>query len=77
MNHFCHWAAAKERLKTHCKLNKVCERYFLCQLSSVQPATNVHTVALHLPVGARLHQLGKTWASLGASTKVLRILREG
>ena len=44
------------------------------QLSSVQPVTNVHTVAQNVSVGARLNQFLKTWATLGASHKVIRIL---
>ena len=35
-------------------------------LSSVNLATNVPTVALDLPVGARLHQFWGKWAALGA-----------
>ena len=44
------------------------------QLHSVQLVTNVHTVAQDLPVGARLNQFWTTWAALGASSKVIRIL---
>ena len=47
------------------------------QLSSVHPVTNVHTVAQNLPVWARLNQCWKSWAALGASSKVIRILNEG
>ena len=43
------------------------------QLLSVKPLTNVHTVAQNLPVGASLNQFWKTWATLGASSKVIRI----
>ena len=46
------------------------------QLSFVQKFTNVPVVAPDLPVWARLHHLWKTWAGLGASPKVTRILRE-
>ena len=35
------------------------------------------TVALDLPVGARLHQFWKRWAALGASPKVVTVLGEG
>ena len=47
------------------------------QLSSVQPVTNAHNVDQNLPVGARLNQFWKTLATLGASSKVIRILKEG
>ena len=47
------------------------------QLSSVQPTSNIHTVASTMHVGAKLHQFWKTWATLGASPKVIRILKEG
>ena len=43
----------------------------------VQLATNVHTVAQYLPVGAKLNQFWKTCGALGVSSKVIRILREG
>ena len=46
-------------------------------LSSVQNVTNVPPVVPNLPVGARLHQFGEKWASLGVSPKVLAVLREG
>ena len=37
----------------------------------------VSTVALDLPVGARLHQFWENWAALGASPKVVTVLGEG
>ena len=37
------------------------------QLSSVQPVTNVYTVAQNLLVRARLNQFWETWAAFGAS----------
>ena len=46
-------------------------------LSSVNLVTNVPTVASDLPVGARLHQFWEKWAALGASPKVVTVLREG
>ena len=49
---------------------------FCVDQCSVQPVTYVHTVALNLPVGARLQFLGNM-AVLGASPKVKRILKEG
>ena len=61
VNHvpFCCWAATKERHKTHCKRNKICERCFSCR-SVVQAVTKVHTVVQNLPVGAILNQFWKT-----------------
>ena len=46
-------------------------------LSSVNLVTNVPTAAIGLPVGARLYQFGKKWETLGASAKVVTVLREG
>ena len=45
-------------------------------LSSVNLVTNVPTVAPDLPVGARLLQFWEKWAALGASPKVVTVLRE-
>ena len=47
------------------------------QLSSLKPVTNVKNVASNLPVGARLKHFWQTWLDLGASPKVVQILREG
>ena len=47
------------------------------QLPSVQLVINFYTVALDLPVVARLDQFWKNWAVLGVSPKVIRILKEG
>ena len=46
-------------------------------LRSVNLASNGPTVAIDLPVGARLHQCWEKWEALGASPKVVRVLREG
>ena len=46
-------------------------------LSSVNLVTNVLTVAPDLPVGVRLHQFWEKWPAVGASPKVVRVLREG
>ena len=46
-------------------------------LSSVNLVTNILTVAIDLPVGARLHQFWEKWEALGASPKVVTALREG
>ena len=46
-------------------------------LSSVNSVTNVSTVVIHPPVGARLQQFWEKWEALGSSPKVVTILREG
>ena len=43
--------------------------------SSLNLVTNVPTVALDLPVGARLYQLWEKWAALGVSPKVVTVLQ--
>ena len=45
-------------------------------LSSVNLVTNVPTVALDRLVGTRLHQFWEEWAPLGASPKVVTVLRQ-
>ena len=46
-------------------------------LSSVTSVTNVPTVVIHPPVGARLQHFWEKWEVLGLSPKVVTILREG
>ena len=46
-------------------------------LSSANTVTNVSTVAINPPVGARLQQFSEKWEALGSSPKVVTILREG
>ena len=46
-------------------------------LSSANLVTNVPTVAIDPPVGARLHQFWEKWETLGSSPKVVTKLREG
>ena len=46
-------------------------------LSSANTVTNVQTVAINPPVGARLQQFWEKWEALGSSPKVVTILREG
>ena len=46
-------------------------------LSSANIVTNVPTVAINPPVGARLHQSWEKWEALGSSSKVVTALREG
>ena len=45
-------------------------------LSSANTVTNVLTVAINPPVGARLHQFWEKWEALGSSPKVVTTLRE-
>ena len=60
----------------HCQRIK-CVKDVSCvdHLSSVILVTNVPTVAPDLPVGARFHQFWEKWAALGASPKVVTVLR--
>ena len=79
---FCHRVATKERRKSQLLLqshrNKICERCFLCRLlEAANIVTNVPTVAINPPVGARLHQFWEKWEALGSSPKVVTTLREG
>ena len=46
-------------------------------LSSANIVTNVPTVAINPPIGARLHQFWEKWEALGSSPKVVTALREG
>ena len=46
-------------------------------LSSANTATNVPTVVINPPVGARLQQFWEKWEALGSSPIVVTILREG
>ena len=46
-------------------------------LSSANLVTNVPTVAIDPPVGARLHNFLEKWEALGSSPKVVTTLREG
>ena len=46
-------------------------------LSSANLVTNVPTVAINPPVGARLHKFWEKWEALGSSPKVATALREG
>ena len=60
-----------------CKLKSVKSVSCVTQLSYVNPVTNVPNVAPNLAVGARLQNFWKTWLDLGASPKVVQILKEG
>ena len=46
-------------------------------LSSANLVTNVPTVVISPPVGARLHQFWEKWEALGSSPKVVTSLKEG
>ena len=46
-------------------------------LSSANLVTNVPTVAIDPPVGARLHKFWEKWEAMGSSPKVVTTLREG
>ena len=59
------------------KINHVKDVSCVDHLSCVKIVTNVPTVVTNLPVGARLQQFWEKWETLGASPKVIRILREG
>ena len=59
------------------EINHVKDVSCVDHLSFVNIVTNVQTVVTNLPVGARLQQFWRKWETLGASPKVIRILREG
>ena len=59
------------------KLKYVKSASCVTQLSCVKPVTNVKNVASDLPAGARLQNFWQTWLDLGASPKVVQILKEG
>ena len=60
-----------------CKLKYVQSVSCVTQLSCVKTVTNAMNVASNLPVGARLQNFWQVWQSLGASPRVVQILREG
>ena len=60
-----------------CKLKSVKSVSCVTQLSCVNTVSNVRNAVLNLPVEARLQNFWQTWLDLGASPKVLQILREG
>ena len=82
---YCTRAFPKERIKSRVsrlllqRLQlKVCEKCFLCHsIVLCSPVTNVRNVASNLPVGARLLNFWQTWLDMGASPKVVQILKEG
>ena len=71
----------KERCKSQLLLslskNKVCERCFLCR--SIEFCKSCHkypNCCSRSTCRARLHQFWEKWAALGASPKVVTVLRE-
>ena len=59
------------------KIKSVKHASFVNHLCSVSPVENVHNVAQNLPVGGRLRDFWKVWASQGASPKEVSILKNG
>ena len=66
---FCCGASTRERMKSCCKLNKVCKSVEFC------PAC--HKCPSCCSESAQNPQFWETWAALGASAKVIKILGEG
>ena len=62
---------------THTEIKHVNDVSCVGHLSSAKTATNVPTVVINPPVGARLQQFWEKWEALGSSPKVVTILREG
>ena len=62
---------------THTEIKHVNDVSCVGHLSSANIVTNVPTVAINPPVGARLHQFWEKWEALGSSPKVATALREG
>ena len=61
----------------HTEIKHVNDVSCVGHFSSANIATNVPTVVVNPPVGARLHQFGEKREALGLSPKVVTILREG
>ena len=59
----------------HTEIKHVNDVSCVGHLSSAKTATNVPTVVIHPPVGARLQQFWEKWEALGSSPKVVTILR--
>ena len=70
---FCHHTATKERLKFLVKINKFCQRCFLC--TSVVFCPTCCQFPHCCSKGSRLTHIWQAWVTLGASPKV--ILKEG
>ena len=79
---FCHWVAQKKGVnpnfcQKYTEIKYVKDVSCVGHLSSANIVTNVPTVAINPPVGARLHQFREKWEALGSSPKVVTMLREG
>ena len=61
----------------HTEIKHVNDVSCVGHLSSANIVTNVPTVVVNPPVGARLHQFWEKWKALGSSPKVVTIVREG
>ena len=61
----------------HTEIKHVNDVSCVGHLSSANIATNVITVVVNRPVGARLHQFWEKWETLCSSPNVVTILREG
>ena len=61
----------------HTEIKHVNDVSYVGHLSSANTVTNVPTVAINPPVGARLQQFWEKLEALGSSPKVVTILREG
>ena len=61
----------------HTEIKHVNDVSCVGHLSSANTVTNVPTVVINPPVGARLQQFWEKWEALGSSPKVVTILREG
>ena len=62
---------------THTEIKHVNDVSCVGHLSSANIVTNVPTIVINPPVGARLQQFWEKWEALGSSPKVITILREG
>ena len=61
----------------HTEIKHVNDVSCVGHFSSTNTVTNVPTVVINPPVGARLQQFWEKWEALGSSPKVVTILREG
>ena len=61
----------------HTDIMHVSDASCVGHLSSANTVTNVPSVVIHPPVGARLQQYWEKWEAPGSSPKVVTILREG
>ena len=64
-------------MQKDCTLKYVKGVSSVIQLPCVQSVTNVPLAVHNLPVGARLLNFWQTWLEMGASPKIIQILKEG